>query len=136
MIAIVDAGPLYAAADIADSDHAAALTVLGRPDLQLVIPALAPAEAIYLVERRFGSRVAANFLRGLASFDVEAPAPEDRPRIAEHVEQYADFPLGSTDASVVALAARLETDVVITLDRRHFSAFGRDTAKLCACLPD
>lgn len=40
--------------------------------------------------------------------------------IGELVEQYADFPLGGTDASVVALAERLRTEVIITLDRRHF----------------
>jgi uncharacterized protein len=43
-------------------------------------------------------------------------------RIAELVRQYANFPLGGTDASVVALAERLNTDLRITLDRRHFSA--------------
>jgi predicted nucleic acid-binding protein len=37
------------------------------------------------------------------------------------VKRYADFPLGGTDASVVTLAERLGTDVVITLDRRHFA---------------
>ena len=67
---------------------------------------------------------------------MEAPAPEDRPRIAELVEQYADFPLGSTDASVVALAARLETDVVITLDRRHFSAVRPRHCEALRLLPD
>ena len=30
--------------------------------------------------------------------------------------------LGGTDASVVALAERLNTDLIITLDRRHFNA--------------
>jgi len=37
-------------------------------------------------------------------------------------QRSADFPLGVVDASVVAVAERLETDTVITLDRRHFSA--------------
>ncbi|MBA3300810.1 MAG: VapC toxin family PIN domain ribonuclease, partial [Thermoleophilaceae bacterium] len=41
---------------------------------------------------------------------------------AELVGQYADFPLGGTDASVIALAERLGAPVVITLDRRHFGA--------------
>ncbi len=42
--------------------------------------------------------------------------------MAELMRQDADFPLGAPDASIVALAERLETDVIITLDRRHFSA--------------
>ncbi|HEX3854646.1 MAG TPA: hypothetical protein VHW01_26965 [Polyangiaceae bacterium] len=42
--------------------------------------------------------------------------------MAELVGQYADFPLGGTDASVIALAERLEAPVAVTLDRRHFAA--------------
>jgi predicted nucleic acid-binding protein len=42
--------------------------------------------------------------------------------MAELVKQYADFPLGGTDASVIALAERLDAPVVVTLDRRHFMA--------------
>jgi len=41
---------------------------------------------------------------------------------AELVEQYADFPLGGTDASVIALGERFGAAAVITLDRRHFGA--------------
>lgn len=35
--------------------------------------------------------------------------------------QYADFPLGGVDASVIAVAERFGTDRIATLDRRHFS---------------
>jgi uncharacterized protein len=42
--------------------------------------------------------------------------------MAELVEQYADFHLGGADASVIALAERLQAPIVITLDRRHFQA--------------
>jgi len=42
------------------------------------------------------------------------------PAMCSSSEQYRDFPLGGTDASVVALAERLDTDLVITLDHRHF----------------
>jgi predicted nucleic acid-binding protein len=64
--------------------------------------------------------VQAAFLRTLASVEVEAPAAEDWPAIADLVERYADFPFGTTDASVAVLAERLGTDLIITLDRRHF----------------
>jgi hypothetical protein len=30
--------------------------------------------------------------------------------------------LGGTDASVVSLAERFKTDIILTLDRRHFGA--------------
>lgn len=122
MLAIVDAGPLYAVVDRSDDDHARCLEVLQRPDLTLVIPALAVAEVTYLVGQRLGPTAEGAFLRGLEHFDVEAPAPADWVRIAELVEEYGDFPLGGTDASVVALAERLDTDLLVTTDHRHFSA--------------
>jgi len=122
VFAIVDAGPLYAVADADDDDHQRSLAVFQRRDLDLVIPALVVAEVSYLLGRRAGPSAEAAFLRGLESFDIEAPVPEDWIRIADLVERYGNFPLGGADASVVVLAERLDTDLVITLDRRHFGA--------------
>ncbi len=122
LIAVVDTGPLYAAADLDDTDHDEALAVLGREDHHLVIPTLVIAETTYLIGSRLGPAAEARFLAGLADLDIEAPSPSDWPRIAELVETYRDFPFGGTDASVIALAERLGTPVVITLDRRHFGA--------------
>lgn len=133
MLAVVDAGPLYAAADADDDDHEGCVAALSRGDLRLVVPALVIAEATYFVGRRLGSAAEAAFLRGLGSLDVEGPAPEDFDRMAELVERYSDFPLGGTDASAIALAERIDAAVVVTLDRRHFAAVKprhRDTFEL------
>lgn len=46
---------------------------------------------------------------------------EDYRRAAELVQTYADLPLGTTDATVIALAERLGLTEVATLDRRHFT---------------
>ena len=94
---------------------------LRSSDLDLVIPALWIAEVSHLVGRRLGARVEATFLRGLAAFDVRAPAPGDWVRISELVERFADLPLGGADASVIALAERMDAHAILTLDRRHFS---------------
>lgn len=122
MLAIVDTGPLYAVVDADDQDHHSCLTTLQMPGLSLFVPALVVAEATYLIGKRLGAEIEAEFLEGLSDLNVLAPLPEDWHRIAELVKQYRDFPLGGTDASVVALAERLNTNVVVTLDRRHFSA--------------
>ncbi len=121
-LAIVDAGPLYSAADLDDDHHGASLTALSRGDLRLVIPALVIAEATYFVGRRLGPAAEEAFLRGIAELDVEGPSREDLTRMAELVREYADFPLGGTDASVIALAERLDARVIVTLDHRHFAA--------------
>lgn len=132
-LAIVDAGPLYAAADADDENHAACLAVLARPDLRLVLAAMAVAEATYFVGSRLGPAAERAFLSGLADFDVEGPGSEDFTRMAELVEQYSDWPLGGTDASIIALAERLQAPAIVTLDHRHFTAVRprhRDTFEL------
>jgi len=121
-LAVVDAGPLYAAADADDQDHLACRAALAREDLRLVVPAMAVAEATYFVGRRLGAAAEAVFLRGLGELDVEGPSREDFARMAELVDEYADFPLGGTDASVIALAERRDASSIVTLDRRHFAA--------------
>jgi predicted nucleic acid-binding protein len=121
-LAVVDAGPLYAAADADDQDHAASVKALEREDLRLVIPALVIAEATYFVGRRLGARAEEAFIRGMGELDVEGPTREDFARMADLASEYADLPLGGTDASVIALAERLDAKIVLTLDRRHFAA--------------
>jgi predicted nucleic acid-binding protein len=122
VLAVVDTGPLYAAVDADDQDHARCIAAMRRPGMRLVIPALVVAEASYLAGSRMKPSVEAAFLRGLGSMRVESPRPDDFERMAELVEQYANFPLGGTDASVVALAERLRTDLFISLDRRQMCA--------------
>lgn len=120
-VAVADAGALYAAADSGDPDHRACLEQLQRSDLRVVIPALVVAEVSYLLGTRLGPRADATFMGALATEDVEPPTSEDYARIAQLVEDYADFPLGGVDASVISLAERLDTATVITVDRRHFT---------------
>lgn len=134
-LAVVDAGPLYAAADADDQDNRACREALSRPDLRLVVPALVIAEATYFVGRRLGPFAESRFVRGVGELDVEGPSSEDFERMAELVEQYADFPLGGTDASVVALAERLDARVVLTLDRRHFAAIAPRHCETFELLP-
>ena len=138
MIAIVDAGPLYAALDVKDRDHQRSAEVLRRPDLELVIPSLVVAEVCYFAGKNLNAEIEAAFLRGLAEGDIEVEAPtyDDWPLIANLVERYSDFPLGGTDASVAVLAERLGTDIIITLDRRHFGALRMSDGRPFTLLPD
>lgn len=136
MLAIVDTGPLYAAVDADDQDHARCRAVLERRDIELVIPALVVAETAYLVGRRLGPAIEAAFVRGLAEFEVEGPAPDDWALIGDLVERYGDFPLGTTDASVAVLAERLDTTAIVTLDRRHFAAIRTSAGGAFDLLPE
>lgn len=121
-LALVDSGPLVAAADAAEDQHSRCVEALARTDLLLVIPAMALAEASHFVGSRLGAMAESRFLAAIEPFQVEAPTPADLRRMAELVGKYADFPLGGTDASIVALAERLGAKTIITLDRRHFGS--------------
>ena len=135
MIAIVDSGPLFASVDIRDPHHKRCLDILERLDLELVIPAMVVAEVSYFISERINGAVEASFLRGLEEFNVEPPIREDWPLIANLVERYSDFPLGGTDASVAVLAERLGTDLIVTLDRRHFGALRMSDGRPFRILP-
>jgi hypothetical protein len=135
-LAIVDSSALYASLDRRDADHERCAAVLRRPDLRLVVPMLVIAEVAYLADSRLGPAVEAAFLRGLGELDVEAALVEEWPWIADMVDRYADLRLGTTDASIAVLADRLETDVVITLDRRHFGAIRSPAGRTFRLLPD
>jgi len=136
LIAVVDAGPLYAAVDADDADHARCVEILKRRDIELVVPALVVAEVAYMIGRRLGPLVEAGFLRGLARLEIEPPSPDDWAPIADLVTSYADFPLGGTDASVAVLADRLGTDLIVTLDRRHFAVLRSPNGGAYTLLPE
>lgn len=123
---LCDTAPIVAAALSTDDEHHACVELFTGMHLagrDLLVPATVAAEVGYLLAREAGARVEALFLTALAEGDfqpVDLTAADYR-RMAELVEQYADFPLGTTDASVIALAERLDLHEVATLDRRHFT---------------
>lgn len=120
----MDAGPLIAAFDSSDARHAECAELLQTAPDELLVPQLVIAEVCYMIGRaHFGAAAEVLFLRSFADGSLTAVPlePLDFERMAELVEQYASLPLGGSDASVIALAERLEVDKVATLDRRHFT---------------
>jgi predicted nucleic acid-binding protein len=114
LIAIVDSGPLLAAANRSDPDHAECLAaVLRETKYRLVIPAMCVAEVSYFLGRRQSAELEARFLQSLEHFDVRAPVAAEWPRIAE----------------------RLETETIITLDHRHFGRVKPRHVKRFTLLP-
>lgn len=126
-VILFDTGPLVASAVVGDQHHRACVDLLTGARLanrRLLLPATVLAEVGYLLDSYGGQPAEARFLRGVASGDFELVdlTADDCARMAELVDQYDDLRLGSTDASVLALAERLGITEVATLDRRHFTA--------------
>jgi predicted nucleic acid-binding protein len=124
MTLICDTGAIYAALNRRDNDHERCLAALQGHSGRLVVPSPVLAEVCWLLESRIGPDAEAAFLDSVAAGELELVdlAPADVARMAELVRRYRDFPLGAVDAAVIAVAERLGTVRVATLDRRHFLA--------------
>ena len=120
---IVDTSALIALADETDDFHARARALFQEHSGPLIVPALVVGETGFLLGRVHGPRVEALLHADLAASDLtvnHVPLAEWA-RIGELVARYADLPLGTVDASVVAAAERLGVTAIATTDRRHFS---------------
>ena len=119
---VVDTSVLYAAVDRSDRNHERCVNVLAS-DVATAVPAPVLVETCLLADRLRQpiavERVLASVVDGtVLVVDLDG---EDYARVRSLVIQYDDLPLGMVDASVVAVAERLEQDTIATLDRRHFS---------------
>ena len=119
---VVDTGPLYAAADDNDEYHEACTAFFASNAGRLVSPPGVITEACFLIDKFLGPLAEAHFLESIARSDlqVEHLRAEDYERMASLIRTYADLRLGSTDASVIAVAERLGVATIATVDERHF----------------
>ena len=124
---VCDTGPLVAAADRDDQHNrpcTGLFTGLHLARRAILVAAPVVAEVGYLLARAGGAKIEAAFLRSIVQGTLTIVDLElaDYERMAELVETFADFPLGTTDAAVVAIAERLGVSEIATFDRRHFHA--------------
>lgn len=105
-----------------DNDHERCTDLLTTTLEPLVLPEPLLVEIGYMLGSRAGPQAEADFLRDIADgiYTVESMYRTDIERAAHLVEKYADLPLGTADACVVALAERLGVTRIATLDTRHF----------------
>lgn len=124
MALILDTGPLLAALDAADPDHDRCATLLTGSSEDLILPTLVLGELDYWCQRRLSPEAWLVFLDDVTAgaYLVEAPTGADLTRCRQLQDRYRDLGLGVVDASIVALAERLDERRVATLDHRHFAA--------------
>lgn len=134
---VADTGPIYALIDASDNWHARVATWWGRATSDVVLPVTILAEVTYLLQTRIGPVAEEAFVRAIADgeFTIEPLDDEDLPRIADIMHAYRDLPLGFVDASVVAVAERLEAREVLTTDRKHFGVLRPRHARALSLLP-
>jgi uncharacterized protein len=123
--------------DRADPDHEPCADLLLTAEEDLVVPALVLAEVDYWCHERLTPAAWLTFLDDVIAgvYRTEPPGPADLDRCREFQAQYADLRLGIVDASVIALAERLDEPRVATLDHRHFTAVRPRHVRALTLLP-
>lgn len=122
MIVVADTGALYALADRSDAWHARVRDWWMATPRRVVIPTSVIPELCYLLQTRLGATAELAFVRAVRTgeFQVVEVEGRDLPRVEATMLQFAGFPLGHVDASVVVVAERLKAVEILTTDRRHF----------------
>ncbi len=119
MAVVLDTSIIVAFMVADEADHGAVRSWIDRLDDDLVTTPLALAEMDHLVTARGGgpaaARLWADFERGAYQVRWWADALAETLKVAR-----AQKRIGLVDASLVALAERLSTTNVATLDHRHF----------------
>jgi predicted nucleic acid-binding protein len=103
--------------------YSAVASVIDTPTNEIVIPASAIPEASYVIGSRLGHTALRLFITDLIMLSplIENLIFTDYERIAEVLNTYADLRLDFVDASILAIAERLNIRHILTLDRRDFN---------------
>jgi predicted nucleic acid-binding protein len=112
---LVDAGPLIALFDRDDRHHHRAVEFVAACRSRLVtnIPVL--TEATFLLRFSVGAQRDL-LLWAHRSLDIDQATSADLPRIAALLDKYRDMPADFADASLIALAERLNLSRVASVD--------------------
>ena len=92
------------------------------PARDIRVPVSVLPEVSYLLSTRISPDAEIAFIESVSAgeFVVEPLDDDDIVRTVQLMQQYRDLPLGFVDASVIAMAERLDAHDVLTTDRRHF----------------
>jgi uncharacterized protein len=127
---VLDTSVVYARMDRNDADHASVSAWIDEQGDELVTTPLAVAEMDYLLTRIGGAAAAAalraDLTAGTYGVDWWPGAMMESVAVAHRHESMR---LGLVDASLVALAAQLETTRIATLDERHFRVLEPSTGE-------
>jgi len=134
---IVDTGPIYAMADRDDDWHHRTVRFLESNRDDLIIPASVLPEAAYLLLNHLGPAAERQLIQSVlkGEFAVEELTHPDYQRALELLRRYESARLGLVDATVMAVAERLNVQRVMTTDRRHFSIMRPRHCKQFELLP-
>jgi uncharacterized protein len=120
---LVDTGIIFALADKSDAWHKKSLGFINAFNGKVIAPSTIIPEACYLLNRYLGLSAEMTFIESLVRHEllVETVTIEDLGRSLKIMKIYSNLNIGLVDASIIALAERLNISKILTTDRRHFS---------------
>ncbi len=127
MTLIADTGALYALYDRSDKHHTAVRSAVEAHRGPIVVPLPVVAELDYFLVRYLSVSASLDFLDSVqdGAFSLDHLTPLDIARCRELIGRYEDLRLGFVDTAVIAVAERLRTCEVLTIDERDFRAVGK-----------
>jgi len=136
MEVIADTGFLVALTNRSDQYHETVKKIYNQQQ-EILVPQTVLAEVSYLIGKKIGINVVSAWLKGLPKSKLALlPLIEtDILRTAEILEQYDDSRIDFVDASVMAMAERLNITQILTLDKRDFSIFRPKHCRAFTLLP-
>jgi len=120
---IVDTGIIYALTDKNDTWHRKSVDFITTFSGRLIIPSTLIPEVCYLINKFLGHKAEVIFINSLINREmlIEHFETDDLKRCIKLLKKYADANIGFVDASLIAIAERMNIRKILTTDRRHFS---------------
>lgn len=137
MSQVIDTSFLFALTNSNDQNHSACVAVARTIKGRLIVPVTVLPEIAYLLEDRLGHHVMRQFVQQITqpTWSVEPLQNKDLLRAAALLEAYADTRLDFVDATLVAVAERLNVSRLLTLDQRHYRTIRPAHCKAFEILP-
>ncbi len=124
MAFIIDTEFLYATLDKRDKHHKNVMELLPNlPKNDLILPTLVLVELTYFLQKRLGHKKMRLCISTLDNSPIkfENITQDDIHRIYELLNQYSNIKLDFVDASITAIAERLNIKQILTVDKRDFN---------------
>jgi uncharacterized protein len=133
---VLDTSVVLAFMDRSDASHETVRGWIAHNEEELVTTPLVLAELDHLVQRYGGANATRALREDLASgaYQMEWWQTAVYETIAL-AEAHESMPLGLADASLLALAAHLQSSQIATLDERHFRAVRQHSGEAFTLLP-
>ncbi len=122
---IADTGFWIALADKKDKHHQQAEQFVRTATERLITTYPVITEICHISLQRQGIKAQLNFIKmyQLGAFDVFEIANQDKDRLFQLMQQYADLPMDFADASLVLLAEQLGHGRILSTDKRDFHTY-------------